>query len=79
MKIVKIKLLTNSVILYLVGRKLCRCKCALDSSQDIVPLTDAHLIKLSNNYQKLLKKWVTIEKKILILRAFILMKNNHNF
>lgn len=79
MTIIKLKLLANSFILYRTGKKIYRCKSHLDHSQQKLPLTHPTLTKLSNNYQKLLKNWVSTEKRILFLRGFIRMKNNHNF
>lgn len=78
MTIIKIKLLTNSFLLYRIGKKLYRYKTNLDYSQNLLPLTDNKLIKLSNNYQKLTKKWVRVEKRVLLLRGFLRLKNNHN-
>lgn len=75
----KLRLLTNSIRLYFIGKKLISCKSNLEHHQKTLPLTHSKLIKLSNNYQKLTDKWVITEKKILFLRAFIRMKRNNHF
>ncbi len=77
MKTLKIKLLIHSVILYLIGREMFRCKRTINNV--VLPsLTDSSVIKASNRYQTLTKRWVKTEKKILLLRALILFDNNHN-
>lgn len=75
---IKLKLLTTSIKLYLLGRKITFCKHSLDCLQKTLPLTSSNLVKLSNKYQKLLKRWITAEKRALLLRAFVRLENNLN-
>lgn len=77
MKKIKIKLLIYSAILYLIGRKLFRCQRIINNAS-IPSLTDSEIINASNRYQNLTKRWVEIEKKILLLRALIIFNKNHN-
>lgn len=78
MKTLKIKLLIYSLLLYLIGKKMFRCKRTINSTP-LPALTDSSVIRASNRYQQLTKRWIKTEKKILLLRALILFDNNHNF
>lgn len=79
MKIIKLKFLFNSILLYIISKKLCKCKSKLNHYQELLPLTSAKLAKLSNNYQTLTKKWINAEKQILFLRGVIRLKSDHYF
>jgi len=74
----KLKLLTNSIHLFIILTRLKSCNNSINHYQKTLSLTHPKLTKLSNNYQKLTTKWVDIEKKLLFLRAFIRIERNKN-
>ncbi len=78
MTLIKIKLLIYSFYLYLLGKKIYRYKSRLSCFERLDNLSSKKLITISNNYQKLLKKWILKEKQVLFLRGFFRLKNNFN-
>ncbi len=72
----KFILLKNIIILYFIGKKIQQYQGKLQENTDNLPLTHKRLIKISNTYQMLTKKWILTEKRILFLQGFIRMKSN---
>lgn len=78
MLFLKLKILTNFLYLYLIGKIFCQRKRRLDKYTSLLPLTSKKLIRFSNDYQSTVQHWIYIEKKLLFLLLLLRLKRSRD-